>query len=338
MFPSVDKAVIRRFIFKLICLSASLIIIIQNIVSLFVYLEKIEKPFNGSYIKHEYPKLSFKDILDGSFQNQFEKWFNERLPLRLTMTYIYNQILYTIFDSTDTYIQIGKENYLIEPTYPQSYLMEYDDNTSDLLKNKINILFSLQKELKTHNKEFLVIITPSKASIYPDKLPLAYMPYVSMKMNGEYLPNGHEIFVNYANELGLNYFDRHDMFEKLRKGNIDVFVKGGAHWTGQAVVPYFNELSSVISKMLKKHVGIVQIESENKRLGIPFNEDDDLVNLLNLYKPDYNFISNHITTSIIDSGGYYPSIFLVGGSFNWKLLYLNYGFDAWNNKWGGGGG
>jgi hypothetical protein len=332
----VNKVLIRRFVFKLICLLASLIIISPKIASFFVYIEKNERPLNGVYIKQERLKLSLKGILDGSFQSQFEKWFNECLPLRSTMTYIYNQILYTIFDSTDTYIQIGKENYLIEPTYPQAYLMEFNDDTSDLLKNKVNLLVSLQKELEIHNKEFLVIITPSKASIYPDKLPSAYMPYVSRKMNGEYLPNGYEVFINYAKESGLNYFDRHEMFEKLRKRNIDVFVKGGAHWTGQAAVPYFNELSSVISQMLKIPIGIVQIDNENKLLGIPFNEDDDLVNLLNLYKPDYNFISNHITTSIVDSG-YYPSIFLIGGSFNWKLLYLNYGFDAWNNNWGGGG-
>jgi hypothetical protein len=281
------------------------------------FIQTHQKPFNGVYKKPEKPALTIKGVFKGQYQTNFEKWFADRMPLRLTMTYMYNQLLYSIFRSTDNKnIIIGKNNFLYEPWYPLSFLMEFDDQQTVKLKQKMDILLELQKNIEKLDKAFLVLLTPSKASIYPDYLPAAYRPYVKMKENGEYLPNAYEIFLAYANEIGLSYLGEHEMFKTMREKGVDVFVEGGTHWTEYAAVPYINEMSKVLGKQLNKTIGTLEIATEKRLFGSPFHEDGDLAKTLNLVKSPFDFLSTHITTQTYNTE-FRPSFFVIGGSFNW---------------------
>jgi hypothetical protein len=290
------------------------------------FIQTHQKPYNGDYVKPEKPAFTIKGVFDGQYQRNFEKWFADRMPLRLTMTYMYNQLLYSVFRSTDNRnIIIGKNNYLYEIWYPQYFLAEFDDQQTAKLKQKMDILLELQQNIEKLDKAFLVLLTPSKASIYPDYLPAAYRPYIRLKEKGEYFPNGYEIFCSYANEIGLSYIDGHEMAKTMREKGIDIFVKGGTHWTEYAAVPYVNEMSNVLGKQLNKTIGTLETVSEERLFGSPSDSDGDIAKILNLVKPPFDFFSTHITTQTRDTE-FRPSFFLVGGSFNgvWttKVFYL----------------
>jgi hypothetical protein len=143
---------------------------------------KIDRPLTGIYEEPPRPEISLKNIFNGSFQGDFEKYFNYKLRGRATMSRIYNQIIYSVFKSTDVNrVLIGKDGYLFELGYPETYLLEPTENQKHDLYNKMVMLTSLQKTFEEMGKRLFVIITPSKASIYPEYLPNDYHKYAVLK-------------------------------------------------------------------------------------------------------------------------------------------------------------
>jgi hypothetical protein len=268
-----------------------------------------------------------------------------------TMVRIYNEVLYSFFNSTTSEsIVIGKDKYLYEYAYTRAYLDEPDDNKKDELFDKLASLALLQKKIEEMGKLLFVIITPSKASIYPEYLPDAFAPYTSMKDRGKYSQNYYEYFVSQASEMGLKYFDFHDDFNKLKNEGIDIFTKGGTHWTGPAVTAYFAELINALNKNTEKKIGTIQTVKAEPIWGNAFSSDDDIERILNIlpayadlpnkikqFLPFYPYIiqrplyySSHMEVLPIPTD-YQPSIFVSGGSFNWTWLFMIYGLWDWVN-------
>jgi hypothetical protein len=145
----------------------------------------IDRPLGGAYEEPKKPAISIANIFNGNFQNEFEKYFNYNLRGRATMSRIYNQIIYGLFKSTTNNILLtGKDGYLFEAGYPLTYLDEPAENQKQNLYDKMVTLASLQKTLERMGKYLFVIITPSKASIYPEHLPNDYHKYAMLKNGG----------------------------------------------------------------------------------------------------------------------------------------------------------
>ena len=77
---------------------------------------KVDRILSGAYPVPEDPVLSVKNILNGKFQNDFEKYFSFEMFARPTMTRAYNQLIYSFFNSPNTdRVLIGKDKQLYEP-------------------------------------------------------------------------------------------------------------------------------------------------------------------------------------------------------------------------------
>jgi hypothetical protein len=315
----------------------------------FFFKIEIEIPLNGYLEAAPRPILSVKNIFNGTFQNTFEKYFSYNLVGRKSMAIIYNQILYSFFNSTDNWdILIGKKNHLFQFAYVEAYLDEPDDDKKNELFDKLVSLALLQKKIEELGKIMLVIITPSKASLYSEYYPKDLTPYTSMKDRGEYYQNLYEYFVSRAGEIDLKYFDFHDGFLKLKDNGIDIYTKGGVHWTGPATAAYFAELINVLNINSGKNIGTIQTVSAVPVWGDAFRADDDIERLLNLFPaykslpekiqkiipfykyifPRSDFYSYHMESLSVPTD-YRPSVFVCGGSFNWAWLYMVYGLDGW---------
>jgi hypothetical protein len=303
----------------------------------FDIIRKIDSPLAGAYEAPTLPLISLKDILNGKFQTGFEKFFNHKLRGRSIMSRVYNQILYSVFQSTtNNSILVGKDGYLFEPWYPQAYLNEPSEDQLHVLYDKMAILASLQKTLKETGKSLFIIITPSKASIYPEYLPDDYHKYAEIKnISGEYSQNFYEYFISQAGNMGLNYFDYHDAFFEL-KNEVELFSKGGTHWNGIAVFEYFNAFINTVNLEGKNKIGVVEKIKATPVWGNAFMTDNDLEILLNLspsYKginifPRNQFYSYHMETLSMPTV-YKPDVFVMGGSFNWTWLSMLYGVNGW---------
>jgi hypothetical protein len=320
-------------------------------------IEIIDYPLTGAFVIPENPMLSIPNILNGKFQTDFEKYFSYNLTGRPTMSRIYNQFMYSIFNSTNTTVignttLIGKEGYLFEFIYIQAYLNEPSEDQLHTLYDKMLVLASLQETLKKMGKPLFVILTPSKVSIYPEYLSDGYHKYAEMKTGGGYSQNFYDYFVSQAKSIGINYFDYHNKFLELKRKGNDIFSKGGIHWTGLAVTEYFNDFIETFNTESNNKIGIIKKIKVTPIWGDPFWPDHDLELLLNLLSTDkkvgkifpplaqqidfvYNYLfprspyySYHMETLSMPTV-YRPDVFVVGGSFNWMWLFMVYGIGDW---------
>jgi hypothetical protein len=340
---------IRKIIFVLVVLI--LCTPLPRTIEKYFFEVNFESLLAGTFDVPDRPALSIKNIFNNSFQNYFEKYFNFNLVGRPTMTRIYNQILYSLFNSTCDAVVMGKYKSLFELTYLNAYLDEPADYKKDELFDKLVQLALLQQKVEEMGKLLFVIITPSKASIYPEYLPNVFTHYVSMKNRGEYAQNYYEYFVSNVSETGLKYFDFHEEFLELKNNGTDIFPKGGIHWTGPAVAAYFSELIKTMNKNIEENIGTIQTIKATPVWGKAFFVDNDLEQVLNLlpaytnlpervqkvfpfYKylfPRAQFHSHHMESLSIPTE-YRPSVFVCGGSFNWNWLCMVYGLWGWVNQ------
>jgi hypothetical protein len=319
----------------------------------FFFNIEIEIPLNGYLEAAPRPVLPIKDIFNGTFQNNFEKYFSYNMAGRKSMVIIYNQILYSFFGSINSdAIMMGKNKYLFDLTYDvRAYLDEPDDDKKKEFFDKLVQLTLLQKKIEELGKLLFVIITPSKASIYKEYFPEDLAPYVYMKNRGEYALNYYEYFVSMVGETGLKYFDFHDELLELKNKGTDIYTNGGAHWTGPAAAVYFSELINVMNRNTEKKIGTIQTVNAVPVWGDAFMTDDDIERILNkfpkytslperiqkilpFYKhifPISQFYSYHMESLSVPTD-YKPSVFVCGGSFNWAWLYMVYGLEGWVTK------
>jgi hypothetical protein len=310
---------------------------------------KIEIPLDGELIIPAPPVISIKNIFNGSFQDDLEKYYNFNMAGRATMTRLYNEVLYSLFFSTDNWtIMMGKDKYLYTPDYTIAHLIEPNDDKKEELFDNLILLTLLQQKIEEMGKLLLVIVTPSKLNFYPEYLPNAFAPYISMKDRGEYSQNYYEYFVSKVSETGLRYFEFHDEFMELKYNGTDIFTKGGIHWTAPAVDAYFTGLINVLNENTEKKIGTMQTVKAEPVWGNAFTWDDDVERLLNIlpsytslpnilqkFFPFYRYIiqrplyySYHMEVLSIPTD-YRPSVFVCGGSFNWAWLHMVYGLWDW---------
>ena len=309
---------------------------------------KFDRRLSGVIVIPKDPDLSIKNLLDGTFQKDVDTYFNHGMYGRPTMTRIYNQILYSLFYSPNTtQVVMGKGKQLFELAYPLAYLKEVDDNERTELFDQLSSLALLQKRLEEMGKLLLVLVSPSKVSIYTEGLPNDFARYASMKAAGEYSQNMYECFLSSTEETGLQFFDYHDGFLDLKKNGMHVYPNGGIHWTGPAAATFFQEALKVINNT-GRNVGTVQTIKAEPVWGNAFLQDDDLEDILNLlfkynslppmvkkilpfYRylfPRDQFISYHMESLSIPTD-YRPSVFVCGDSSCWYWLYMLFGLKDW---------
>jgi hypothetical protein len=109
----------------------------------------MDQPLTGVFAAPKTPELSIKNICNGTFQEDYEKYFNYNLAGRPSMTRINNQIMYSLFRSANNReVLIGKDNYLYDPQYITSCLDEPDETEAEnLLKNMLSLAL-LQKKFE----------------------------------------------------------------------------------------------------------------------------------------------------------------------------------------------
>ena len=309
---------------------------------------RIDWPLTGAFRVPKDPVLSIKNALDGTFQRGFDAYFNYEMFGRPSMTRIYNQILHSFFKSTNTtQVIVGKGRQLYEYAYPLAYVEEASSEKKAELLDNMKSLALLQKKIGEMGKLFLVLVSTSKASMYPEYLPNDFARYAAMKKAGAYSENMYEYFISAAKEAGLEYFDFHDGFLKLKENGMVLYTKGGTHLTGPAATVYYQEVLKVI-RNTGRNIGTLQTVKATPVWGNAFIEDDDLERVSNFlpkyqrlsaraqkilffYKylfPKNQFYSYHMETLSVPTD-YRPSVFLCGDSSCWYWLYMLFGLREW---------
>ena len=260
-----------------------------------------------------YPSISLKTWFSGKFQEQFSNYFSQNFLIRKLFIKITNQIYYSLFDKSYMYDQsiiIGKKKWLYELAYIQDYCRLLIPLHLDEAESLAKKLEELQRQLNKRRVKFLVLITPSKASLYPQYIPDVF---INKKTDAN---RDYENLIPLFKKYEINYVDGHEITLKASsKTKHPLFCRGGTHWN---YLGAFFTVEKLIKKIetLKKiplpHIAYNEIKVDMK----PKENDRDLAYLLHLLFPPYDYITPHPSIrTVTKSQDFRGSIVFVGTSF-----------------------
>ncbi len=320
--------------FKLYCLAIAFLVTAPLFFTLINYGSRLiwnvniltEDELSGVINTPQQTELSLETLQSRQFQSDFEKNFEYNLASRKVCTRVYNQLLYSVFDTTDnSEILVGREDYLFEKAYPRALLTELTPQERTELEENINKLARLTKLLKEHGVTLVVRMSPSKAELYPEYLPHSYSRFIRMQQIGEYDQNWYQVFKNKISKTNIPFYDGHDLMQRLKEEGEIVFTKGGTHWSLSPMEEYINGLNAYMEGLLNKKLSRMVVTNQQVitgKMGVP--DDDDIWQLGWNAISDYpNYPSPNITFST-NPGEAPLHVFTVGQSFTTVLLEAIY--------------
>lgn len=323
--------------FKLFCFVIACIITVPLLCTLINYgSRKIlhrdilhESELYGVITVPEKPKFSLEALLSRQFQSETEQYFEYYLASRKILTRVYNQLLYSVFRSTDnSEMVVGRDDTIFEKAYPTAFFVELTAQEKVELKEKTEKLAKLTRLLKERGVTLVVRMSPSKAEHYPEFLPPAYDRFLTMQQSGEYAQNWYDAFIDNINQTDVPFYDGHDQMQELKEKGEIVFTKGGTHWSLAPMAGYVNGLNSFMEGLLNKKLGRIVETSREVIIGeMGAAEDCDIWNICwNAVSAKPNYPSPNITFRTIP-GEDTLRVFTVGQSFTTGLLGTIYSME-----------
>lgn len=271
-------------------------------------------------------RLSYQNIINGDFQDNFTKWFNQRIGFRSYFIKSYNQFYYSFFNWTpNTDIVIGKNGQL----YLQDYITRYYAKSNDdytLLAESIGKLKKVQDIFNEKGIILILLISPNKASVYPEGIP------ESLKTSETDLNAAYKNTVMLLDKYNVNYIDGHKIFmEQKNNSEYNLFSKGGIHWNYYGASLVINKLLDKVESLGKKDltkIGLSHIDLDDYAKG----KENDLALLLNLWTdPTKETYPHPRFQRIAGKNEFKPNTLIVGNSFSELIAELLFNYDITGN-------
>ncbi len=273
---------------------------------------------------------NFETFSDGSFQRQFENWLSKNIGLRGSLVRTDNQINFSLFNqfSSNSRFQVilGKDHYLFERGYVSSYVHSIA-MTNKRLKTTVRQLKRLQEELQLRHKGFLLLISPSKAALYEEYLPEQYR---RRRRPG---PTTFDLLMPLLPAESVNVLDGVSMARTLKTQGHPVFSRGSTHWTFSSACVVAAEVMRRFESQTGAHYPAMPC-SPAPISDVPWSQDNDLSGLSNLWSinafnqplpyPEVSPSRDSLTTL--------PTVFSVGSSFMWSILYYLDAYHAYGSR------
>jgi len=262
------------------------------------------------------PLWSINNMNSGQWQKQFGDWLNQIIPLRNLMVRTHNQFFYIFFSKSfmlQNLLVIGKNDYLYSLFYLTNYCNsqnhifqsnEYDEWAKNL--QKLSDFFNKRHQI------FVYIVTPSKASYFPEYLPENYKCSTKPRKN-------YYLAMQALKKVHINYIDATKLIldDKFKYGNL-LFPRGGTHWTQLAGALTNQILIKKITNLTR--ISLPKLLFTYETTYQPEGTDRDLEELINLLFPKYYYPVPKINYSSLGKKSKSLNISLIGDSFLIEML------------------
>ena len=206
------------------------------------------KPLEGVVAKEKEVPFTFKTYLDGSFQTYLTEHAKRNTGFREFFIRSYNQVRYSCFGViTNINVVRGEDGELFTKMYLDDVTGKrvvdcFDDieNAKAEAQENVKATLQLMDTLKKHGTDFLFIFAPSKAAVYPEKMPKPYREQISDFSLMDY-------YIGLFEENGIPYIDFHNYFKQI-KGSFPypLYTKYGTHWA-YSTIPFVAD--SILRKL-----------------------------------------------------------------------------------------
>ncbi|MBV8101344.1 MAG: hypothetical protein JOZ31_19545 [Verrucomicrobia bacterium] len=269
----------------------------------------------GVSIKKERPPLTVTSWLNGDLQKGVNVFISEHFAGRELFIRLYNQSLYSAFDKSymaKEEIIDGKGGDLFQTWYLQVYGHDVEPIQQAEAEALVVMMQDLAKRLKQLGSCFVFVITPSKASVYPEDIPDRFLTKLSRTNRWQ---SNYDILVPLLKKYKIPYVDGRQMtLEHKDSMPVRAFAKTGTHWTrAVAFFPTAALLQTIARESGRETPELM--EATEWIDGRPDDTDDDLFRLLNLMeKPNQRYL--HDVFKIADNWPRRKGVLtFVGGSF-----------------------
>ena len=259
------------------------------------------------------PVLSLTSFMRGEFQEECRQYTEDLPGLRGTMVKIRNQFDYSLFSIPHaTKIISGKQGDLFGEENILAY-MGRDFPGEHYLDVKIRELKLFQDELWNSKKILLILLlTPDKASLYPELIPDRF------DMNKKTV-NNYEYYSLEAVKAGINVIDFNNWFIRAKDtSRYPLFARTGMHWSSYGALIAADSMVRYLRRKLDIKLPQLVIDSI-KVSRFAEGEDDDIRRTMNLFwkipqrglaYPKFHFIFGEETVM--------PSALFIGDSYYWN--------------------
>jgi alginate O-acetyltransferase complex protein AlgJ len=262
------------------------------------------------------PGFSLQSWMDRSFQDRAAGWFNHTFFLRKPFILLFNQAYYECFGKSymlGRTIVVGKQGSLYEEYYIRDFCGLTHPLGNDSVRALVGEMREFQSACRRRNVPFVVLITPSKPSVYPEYIPDGFMR-AGMKM-----PRDYDMLVAALREYGVEFVDGRKLTLAAKQANdAPVFCRGSTHWNSLGVLPSVNALVAKIRERGNCMPVSLVVDSVvvDRR---PEGTDADLARGLHLLFPPLDYAAPHPVIRAVRGGtsgrSCAGSLAIVGGSF-----------------------
>jgi hypothetical protein len=285
------------------------------------------EPLEGDFIPAPKPALTLSSWLDMDFQSAYEIFLEENLGFHNSFVRLNNQMDFSLFRKANAEgVVVGKEGQLFESDYIRAYLGK-DFVGYGIIDRKARRIKFLQEYLKREfDLDFLIVLEPGKASLYPEYIPGRFDTGNRTKTN-------YEAYTEKFDEYRVKYIDFNKYFREIKdRFEYPAFTKNGIHWSIYAMTFAADSLLRYIEKQRNIKLGkaiIKDWEVTDK----PRRTDNDVSKTLNLIRepeiqatayPHYGFREV--------KGQVKPMVLVIGDSFYWNIFNTGIPKYLFNNE------
>ncbi len=267
-------------------------------------------------------KLTYANYRNFKFQDYCKKKAEEKLGFKSLFVRSYNQFLYSLFgEISNKDIIIGKDGHLFHKQYTDEYTgITLKKKYGTLDKAKAAALKNVQETLrlidtlKQHNIPVLIVLAPSKTTIYPEYLP--------DNIRNKAFPFS---LINYYATLykqnGIPHIDFTPIFKEMKKNaSYPLYTRYGTHWDASTIPFVADTLLRKISEISNHKLPDIQYLDSNYTKRYVLGSDKELEQISNLLFPMYREkIPNPIFKLKPSTSTRKPKLLIVADSYYTQL-------------------
>ncbi|WP_159726685.1 alginate O-acetyltransferase [Methylosinus sp. Ce-a6] len=261
-------------------------------------------------------ELSLEKILSGETQKSFSSNLAQSLPVFPFAVRARNQLLYSLFGvSGAPGLVVGRGEQLFERFYIDEFCRRGAPPDGTALARWAQRVAENEAAAHARGKGFAYLISPSKASQYPQYFPAGTKcPALARGTIDKLAP-----YRAALDARGLRFVDSPALLEARKKDyEIDFFPRGGTHWNllGAALA------TREATRLIGEEAGLGRFDFDWRRGDVAEGTDRDLLDLLNLLWPD----PHYPVAAIVRAPGAErrceraPRLLALGGSFMREII------------------
>ena len=275
---------------------------------------------NGFFDTPQKKNFSIINYSNRNYQNNFEAWFSSNIGLRGYFIRLYNQIQFSFFNLVPSGV-VGANGNIFELPYIDAECgltakFDFSDSTQfKKLEEYVNHLESIQNKLNTIGKNLVFIITPSKAAVNFNDIPLKYRLKRKSNFISPYFYLKKEL-----SHKDINLIDSRSLFST---NETPIFYVTGIHWARPIEQRFSQALVEKMSSLTKQDLPKISLGKLNIS-NTPFLRDADIFNNANTILKPHGLYYEYEATIDSSSNSQKPRFLIQSGSFAEGFYFFDY--------------